>query len=75
MRTFKTDRGGEFCNDNFDLLLEQEGIKRETSTSYTSQQNGYVERDYQTICEATQSMLPMHKLPLTLWVESVNTAV
>lgn len=35
MQILKTNRGGEFCNDNFDLLLEHGGIKREISTSYT----------------------------------------
>ena len=34
-KTLRTDRGGEFCSTEFDLLLEQEGIVRETSTPYT----------------------------------------
>ena len=42
VRTLRTDRGKEFCNDNFELLFEQEGITRETSTAYTPQQNGYI---------------------------------
>ena len=42
VKTLRTDRGKEFCNDNFELLLEQEGITRETSTAYTPQQNAYI---------------------------------
>lgn len=37
VKVLRTDRGGEFCNDDFDLLLEHEGILRETSTPYTPQ--------------------------------------
>lgn len=36
-KTLRTDRGGEFCNTEFDLLLEQEGVVRETNTPYTPQ--------------------------------------
>ena len=32
-----------FCNDEFELLLDQEGITCKTNTSYTPQQNGYIE--------------------------------
>lgn len=37
VKTLRTDRGKEFCNDNFELLFEQEGITRETNTTYTLQ--------------------------------------
>jgi hypothetical protein len=75
VKTLRTDRGKEFCNTEFDLLLEREGITRETSTSYTPQQNGYVERDNRTICEAAHSMLHLHDVPLKLWAELIHTAV
>jgi transposase InsO family protein len=74
VKTLRTDCGKEFCNAEFDLLLEREGITRETNTPYTPQQNGYIERDNKTICEAARSMLH-HSVPLKLWVESVHTSV
>ena len=75
IKTIRTDCGKEFCNTEFDLLLEREGIIRETSTSYTPQQNGYVERDNRTICEAARSMLHLHDVPLKLWAEAIHTVV
>ena len=75
VKTLRTHRGKEFCNTEFDLLLEKEGILRETSTSYTPQQNGYVERDNRTICEAARCMLHLHNLPLKLWAKAVHTAI
>lgn len=72
-KTLRTDRGGEFCSTEFDLLLEREGVVCETSMPYTPQQNGYVERDNRTICEAARSMLHLHDLPLKLWVTILFT--
>ena len=75
VKTLRTDRGIEFCNTKFELYLEQKGIVRETSTSYTPQQNGYIERDNRTISEAAKSMLHLYNIPLKLWAESVHSAV
>jgi transposase InsO family protein len=75
VKILRTDRGKEFCNDEFNLLLEREGVLRETSTPYTPQHNGYVERDNRTICESARNMLHLHNIPLKLWAESVHTAV
>ena len=75
VQTLRTDRGTEFCNTDFDSLLDSEGIIRETSMAYTPQQNGYIERDNRTICEAARSMLHLHNLPIKLWAEVVHTAV
>jgi hypothetical protein len=75
VKTLRTDHGKEFSNVEFDLLLEREGILRETSTPYTPQQNGYIERDNRTICESARSMLHLHNIPMKLWAELVHTAV
>ena len=75
MKILRTDRGKEFCNTEFDLLLEREGITRENNTPYTPQQNGHIERDNITVCEAARSMLHLHNLPLNLWAKSVHIEV
>lgn len=47
----------------------------ETNTSYTPQQNAYIERDNILIFEATRSMLHFHHIPLKLWAESIHIIV
>nr|GEY74848.1 hypothetical protein [Tanacetum cinerariifolium]GEY81941.1 hypothetical protein [Tanacetum cinerariifolium] len=50
------------------------GIKREFSNARTPQQNGVAERRNRTLIEAAKTMLADAKLPVTFWVEAVNTA-
>ncbi|GJT55391.1 putative ribonuclease H-like domain-containing protein, partial [Tanacetum coccineum] len=53
---------------------EQKDIKREFSVARTPQQNGVAKRRNRTLIEATRTMLADFKLPITFWVEAVNTA-
>lgn len=66
VKILKTDRDKEFCNVEFDLLLERKAITHETDTPYTPQHNGYIERDNMTICKAARNMLHLHHVPLKL---------
>ena len=65
LKKFRSDRGGEFCSKEFDQFLLERGIKRETSVPYTSEQNGYIERDNRTVTDAAWSMIHAQGLPLT----------
>jgi hypothetical protein len=69
------DRGTEFCNNNFDNFLADRAIAYETSTSYTPQQNSFIERDNMTVMEMARSMLLGQNLPKRLWVEAVAMVV
>lgn len=44
VKTFRTDRGGEFMSTEFNNYCEEMGITRHYTTPYTPQQNGMVER-------------------------------
>ena len=57
------------------MFEEEEGIIHEKSVSYTSEQNGKIERDRRTVAEAGRSMLNAKKLDDHLWAEAVNTTV
>ena len=73
--TLRTDQGKEFLNFAFTQYLNDMTIHRETSTVYTPQQNGYIERDNRTVMEMARSLLHAKDLPLKLWAEAINIAV
>lgn len=57
IKTFKTDRGGEFCLKEFVSYCEEMGIKRHFTAPYSPQQIGIVERRNRTMIEMVRSML------------------
>jgi len=70
-----SDDGSEFRNQAVNLLRMKEKIMQETCAPGCPQQNGYIEREMQTIMQATCTILRASKHPLTLWKEAVGTAV
>jgi len=75
IQILRSDNGTEFHNTAIKLLCESEGIVQEFSAPYTAQQNGEIERANRTIIETARTLLSSSKLPLSLWGESVLTAV
>lgn len=63
IKTFRTDRGGEFLSREFNLFCEESGIHRELTTPYTPEQNGVAERKNRTVVEMARSMLQAEGLP------------
>ncbi|GJU70190.1 retrovirus-related pol polyprotein from transposon TNT 1-94 [Tanacetum coccineum] len=70
----RTDRGTEFLNKTLNAFFKEEGIKHQTSTPRTPEQNGVVERRNRTLVEAARTMLSASKLPLFFWAEAIATA-
>ncbi|GJW80341.1 retrovirus-related pol polyprotein from transposon TNT 1-94 [Tanacetum coccineum] len=54
--------------------LHAQGIRHETSTARTPEQNGIVKRWNRTLVEAAQTMLSAAKVPLFFWAEATATA-
>ncbi|GJV94283.1 retrovirus-related pol polyprotein from transposon TNT 1-94, partial [Tanacetum coccineum] len=71
--TIRTDKGTEFLNKNLHAYFAQEGIKHQTSTARTPEQNGVVERWNRTLVEAARTMLSAAKVPLFFWAEAIAT--
>jgi transposase InsO family protein len=63
LKVFRTDRGGEFVSNAFADYCKEHGIKRNTTTPYTPQQNGVVERRNQTIVEMARCLLKSMGVP------------
>nr|GFA35840.1 retrotransposon protein, putative, Ty1-copia subclass [Tanacetum cinerariifolium] len=60
--TVQTDRGTKFLNKTLNAFFKEEGIKHQTSTTRTPEQNGVVERRNHTLVEGYN---PQDKQPLT----------
>lgn len=75
MLSISTDNGTEFVNQSLREFLDSKGINHQFSAPYTPQQNGFIERDIQTVSQAARTMLNQSKLPRKLWAEAVSTAV
>ncbi|GJV10674.1 retrovirus-related pol polyprotein from transposon TNT 1-94 [Tanacetum coccineum] len=74
VRTVRTDKGTEFLNKTLHAYFAKEGIRHETSTARTPEQNGVVERWNRTLVEAARTMLSAAKVPLFFWAEAIATA-
>ncbi|GJR30179.1 retrovirus-related pol polyprotein from transposon TNT 1-94 [Tanacetum coccineum] len=73
VRTVRTDKGTKFLNKTLHAYFATEGIKHETSTARTPEQNGVVERRNRTLVEAARTMLSAAKVPLFFWAEAIAT--
>ncbi|GJZ99702.1 retrovirus-related pol polyprotein from transposon TNT 1-94 [Tanacetum coccineum] len=60
--TVRTDKGTEFLNKTLHAYFAKEGIRHETSTARTPEQNGVVERRNRTLVEAARTMLSAAKM-------------
>jgi hypothetical protein len=75
LKALRTDRGGEFNSNLFSVFCSEGGVKHYTTTPYTPQQNGVVERRNQSAIEMARCLLKEMKVPSVFWGEAVRTAV
>ena len=75
LRAFRSDRGGEFDSIEFKEYYDEHGVKHYTTTPYTPQQNGVVERRNRTVVEMARCLLKSKGVPGEFWGEAVTTAV
>ena len=62
---------GELCSSNFVNFCKEHGIKRETNTPYTPQQNGVAARYNHTLMEMARAMMFETNLNYKFWGEVV----
>ena len=75
IKILRTDNGTKYETKEFNNFCREDGITRETTTVYTLEQNGVVERKNKTIVEASRVMLCDQGLSKFLWGEATNTVV
>ncbi|KAJ9542022.1 hypothetical protein OSB04_028528 [Centaurea solstitialis] len=57
IKTFHTDKGGEFTSNDFNRLWNEEGVAKMLTAPYSPQQNGIVERRNRTLIEMTRCLM------------------
>ena len=63
IKTFRTDNGLEFINDEFNELCIKYGIQRHKTVARTPQQNGVAERMNRTLLNKVRCLLIQSGLP------------
>jgi len=70
----RSDHGGEFENEPFEIFCEKHGIIHEFSSPRTPQQNEVVERKNRSLQEMARTMIHENNLAKHFWAEAVNIA-
>jgi len=65
----RSDHGGEFENEMFQLFCEENKILHNFSTPRTPQQNEIVKRKNRSLQEMTRTMLNDNSTPSTSWLK------
>lgn len=74
IKSLRTDREGKYLSNVFINYLNENGIKFRRIASFSSQQNGIVERKNRTLIEMARCMLLDAKMDLSFWGEAVTMA-
>jgi hypothetical protein len=74
IKSLRTDGGGEYVNKDMRQYLTDNGIRHETTVSYTPEQNGVSERYNRTLLECVRAIMISANIPNGLWAEVATTA-
>nr|CAE05066.1 OSJNBa0094P09.5 [Oryza sativa Japonica Group]CAE05129.1 OSJNBa0079F16.21 [Oryza sativa Japonica Group] len=74
IKRLRSDRGGEFFSNEFDLFCEEYGIIHERTPPYSPESNGIAERKNRTLPDLVNAMLDTAGLPKAWWGEALLTS-
>ncbi|KAL2497245.1 Retrovirus-related Pol polyprotein from transposon TNT 1-94 [Abeliophyllum distichum] len=74
IKTFRSDRGGEYLSGEFRDYLTENGIVSQLSAPGTPQQNDVSERRNRTLLDMVRSMMSFSTLPILFWGYALETA-
>ncbi|CAI7909602.1 unnamed protein product [Closterium sp. NIES-54] len=72
LKSFQSDRGGEYTSQRFKQYLAEKGIKRLISLPYAHQQQGIAERMNRTLQNTMRKLLRGMRLPNHQWPEAID---
>jgi transposase InsO family protein len=67
IKCFRSDRGGEYFSNEFDLFCAEHGAIHERMPPYSPQSNGVAERKNRTLTDLVNSMLDTAGLSKAWW--------
>ena len=74
IKRIRSDRGGEYFSNEFNLFCEEHGIIHERTPPYSPESNGVAERKNRTLTEMVNAMLETAGLSWEWWGEAMLTA-
>nr|AAW57815.1 putative polyprotein [Oryza sativa Japonica Group] len=74
IKRLRSDRGGEFFSNEFDLFCEEHGFIHERTPPYSPESNGIAERKNRTLTNLVNAMLDTAGLPKAWWGEALLTS-
>ncbi|TYK21571.1 gag/pol protein [Cucumis melo var. makuwa] len=75
IKTFRSDRGGEYMDLRFQDYLIEYGIQSQLSAPSTPQQSGVSERRNRTLLDMVRSMMSFAQLPDSFWGYALETVI
>jgi len=63
IKCLKSDGRGEYCSNEFNEYLKEQGIQKKYSSSYSPHHNGIVEKKNRHIAKIAHAMLNEKNLP------------
>ena len=75
LKCLRSDRGGEFTSNEFEMFCNDRGIKRQTSAPRTPPQNGIVERRNRSIIDCARTLMMKKNVALKYQREFVSIVV
>ena len=75
LKTLRSDRGGEYLDNEFEDYLLEHGIVSQLTAPGTPQQNGVAERRNRTLLDMVRSMMSYSSLPPSFWGYALHTAI
>jgi transposase InsO family protein len=74
IKHLRSDRGGEYFSNSFDIFCEEHGIVHERTPPYSPQSNGIAERKHRMLTDLVNAMLETARLSKEWWGEAILTA-
>src|SRR3954463_6264648 len=74
IKRLRSDRGGEYFSNEFDLFCAEHGIIHERTPPYSPQSNGVADQKNRTLTDLDNAMLDISGLSKAWWAEAILTA-